>query len=121
MHEKDIQDRGMKIKLERALEYIRLDGDDWVCDVGCSRGTLLNMIAERVSFGLGLDIAKRFIEENKRFNKYPHISYMDFDGIELPSEKLFDKIFLFDVLEHSFEPDNLIKSISLHLKEGDQL
>ena len=121
MHEKDIQERGMKIKLERALKYVQLNCNDLVCDVGCSRGTLLNMVADRVSYGLGLDIAKGFIEENNRLNEHSNIAYRNFDGIELPTEKLFDKIFLFDVLEHSFEPDNLIKSIYLHLKNRGEL
>lgn len=116
----DNHKRKMKMKLERALKSVNIEKSDKVLDVGCSEGELLKELSDKIAFGLGLDLAEGIIMDNNKNNKFNNISYKIFDGEHIDESDIYDKIFLLDVLEHAFSPDELVKSIFKRLNnKGD--
>lgn len=110
--------RKMALKLERACKHLEINSGDVILDIGCSEGELLNMLADKVKRGLGLDLSSTVIENNISNNIHGNIEYKKFDGASIPLQEKFNKIFLLDVLEHAFFPDELIKSIYEKLQGG---
>jgi len=105
-----------KIKLKRIGRLIDFKNKDIVLDVGCSSGYFLKLIKENINEGVGIDISSSIIKENKK-KLLNNLSFELFDGINLNFQKKFDKILLLDVLEHVFNPDELLKSIKGALKD----
>ncbi len=114
------QERKARIKLDRIKKLVDFSKSDIILDVGCSRGFLLSCLAPQIKKGIGIDIAENIIEENKK-KQVSNLSYYVFDGENINLREKFDKILLIDVLEHSFNPDALVKSIYEHLKDGGEL
>lgn len=113
----DNTEKKVALKLDRISEYISYNKIDYICDVGCSDGSLLRHLNGKFDRALGLDISEEVIEQDKKQN-IPNVDFDTYDGMHIPSEETFDKMFLMDVLEHAFEPDILIKSIFNSLRGG---
>lgn len=109
------------LKIARIKELFPLKKVQSVADVGCSTGRLLNSLSFVYDKGAGFDISHNMIQENKKNNKNDKIEYREFNGIDLNKAEEYDYIFLLDVLEHSFEPDRLIKSLYSALNRGGVL
>lgn len=110
--------RKANIKMERILNAVSFNEEDIVLDVGCSRGEFLKMIHSKIKEGIGIDISSNIICINKKMNEFENISYEIFDGIHINLEEKVDKVCMLDVLEHAFEPDELLQSVYNSLKEG---
>lgn len=111
----------MNLKLSRIKKMIKLFLTDDVLDVGCSRGDLLKGIEQFINSGVGIDISKVIIKINEG-EKHENLSFYSFNGENFPDlQKKFDKIFLIDVLEHSFYPDKLVSEIYNYLKSSGSL
>lgn len=110
--------RKTKLKLEKILNVIDFDKNDMVMDIGCSSGELLKEISSQIATGIGIDLSNNLIDKNNKENVFDNIRYDVFDGVHVTMPMPVDKIFLLDVLEHAFEPENLIKSIYENLRGG---
>lgn len=114
-------ERKVKIKMERILREVEFNVSDIVLDVGCSRGYFLKTIHAKIKQGIGIDIASNVIDINKKSNNFENISYEIFDGVHINLDKKVDKVCMLDVLEHAFEPDELLQSVYNSLKEDGRL
>ncbi len=116
---KDFDDGDMKIKLklDRLKKYIHFKPDDVICDVGCADAVLLRYLEGKYKQAVGLDISEEVIKKDREIN-LKNTQFYVYDGVNIKTEIEFDKIFLMDVLEHAFEPDQLINSIYNSLKRG---
>ena len=104
---------------EFILTKLEFQPDEWVLDIGCNTGGLLNRL--RLLFrvrGVGLDIAKDALQAAQSDNPLGN-SYLVGDALDLPfADASFDKVVSFDVLEHLPAPDRCISEISRVLKPG---
>ena len=118
-----------KVKLERLLKHGAIKKNDVICDVGCSDGALLYSMEDIFVLAVGMDISKPLIERAEKNRellaqtdtsneKLTRMSFRHFDGVNIGYENTFDLVTLFDVLEHSFQPDELLKSIWKSLKRN---
>lgn len=110
-----------KIKLERVFSILKLNTEDVILDVGCSRGELFNIVHSEIKEGIGIDLSQNVIDLDSKENEYKNIKYEVFDGEHISLPIQVDKVFLLDVLEHAFEPDGLMESIYENLRKGGQL
>lgn len=113
--------RKIELKLNRVNEIICLSKKDRVLDIGCSKGFFLKKISSKISIGVGMDISKNIVQINNKENTKENLGFVCFDGKNIPLKEKFSKIFILDVLEHVFDPDNLIKSIHSRLKKNGSL
>ncbi len=92
-----------------------------ILDVGCGEGALGKLLKERLKDGatvVGCDISDSAIEEASKY--YSDCFQVDFDKCDLGhrfAEKEFDCIVLLEVLEHLFEPGNILKQCCSILKD----
>lgn len=115
-HEKSI------IKFKKIKEIVGFSNNDIVLDVGCSTGVLISKISSLVAQCFGIDIASDVIAANEKYNIKKNLKFKLFNGTEIPFfNERFNKIFLMDVLEHSFNPDKLLDSIKDNLADGGKL
>jgi len=110
-----------EMKHERFSKMFQLSKKDDVLDIGCSSGYLLNLLHDKVKSCYGLDISKNIITSCAKNNKHENVKYDVFNGEDIDVKKLFDKIFLLDVLEHAFKPDRLLNSAVDHLKPSGEI
>ena len=83
------------------------DGVASVLDLGCGDGLLLSFLKENGITGKGLDISEEGVEKAK--SKGLDASVFDFNE-KLPfPDGIFDVVVSLDVLEHLYDPENLIK------------
>lgn len=78
-----------------------------VLDLGCGDGLLLSLLKDKGIIGKGLDISDEAVAKTK--NKGFEASVFDFRD-RLPfADKTFDVVVSLDVLEHLYNPENLLK------------
>ena len=91
-----------------------------VLDVGCGAGGFLQLAASRGWKAVGVDYDKRVIDQARASGLDAHAAdYADF--LKGRSAKEFDAVTMFDVLEHSPEPRELLALIKPVLKRGGHL
>jgi|GEM_PF-4979056 len=115
----------IKLKIKRMMKRISINPNDIILDVGCSEGGFLFELANCYKRGVGLDISDTLIIRNNEraaeLMQSENLQFKYFDGINIGFEDTFDKVVMFDVLEHVFDPDQLINSIYNSLKKGGVL
>ncbi len=88
------------LSLQFCLKFLR--NEDKILDIGCNYGSLLNKISNNSFNNLyGIDVNKINIE--KGLNLYPKLKHKlkHYFGEKIPFDnESFDKILMFDVLEH---------------------
>jgi methionine biosynthesis protein MetW len=98
-----------------ALEL--LDVGTRLLDVGCGAGTLCYFAKEKYEDVYGIDISENALNMAKRYNI--KISKVNLNEEKLPFEDgYFDAITCLDVIEHVFEPIDLITEINRVLRIG---
>ena len=107
---------------------------DWICeqacgprvlDVGCSQGITEILLGRRKIHALGVDIAPKAIAYAEKLlaaeapdvREYVRFLCSDFLVEDLP-EKEFDTLILSEILEHLYEPEEMLKKAFLHLRDG---
>ena len=107
---------------------------DWICeqacgprvlDVGCSQGITEILLGRRKIHALGVDIAPKAIAYAEKLlaaeapdvREYVRFLRSDFLVEDLP-EKEFDTLILSEILEHLYEPEEMLKKAFLHLRDG---
>jgi SAM-dependent methyltransferase len=110
------------LKIYRIEKQLSFTQSDTILDLGCSRGHISRYLVNKTKATIGIDISKPIIKENISNNTNKNLSYKTFNGIDIPLENnSLDKVILIDVLEHAFEPDELMKSIYSKLKKNGRL
>jgi 2-polyprenyl-3-methyl-5-hydroxy-6-metoxy-1,4-benzoquinol methylase len=91
-----------------------------ILDLGCANGHLIKKhIKDNKIYGI--DIGKESLKEAKK-NGFFQTKCLNLDNDKFPyNKKMFDVIFCFDVIEHVFKPEKLIKNISKVIKDGGTL
>lgn len=101
--------KGFEKVILREHKEILLDKNKTILDVGCGAGFLLKVL-ENLGFSelSGVEISTTQIQEAKKILTKSKIYNMDiFDFFEKNSNKKYDVIFLYDVIEH-IEKDKII-------------
>lgn len=103
-------DQKIFFRHKAALDLIRGDskGDTMsALDLGCGDGLLLSLLKEKGIIGKGLDISEEGV--GKARAKGFDVSVFDFSS-KLPfPDNSFDVVISLDVLEHLYDPENLLK------------
>jgi methionine biosynthesis protein MetW len=99
------KEQGISFRLKVALSMIEKGP---VLDLGCGDGIFLQLLKEKGIAGEGLDISKVAVEKAK--NKGLSVGQFDFNSRNLPfTDKSFEVAVLLDVLEHLYQPQNILR------------
>jgi len=112
-----------KNRHQASYELLPLSGEK-LLDIGCGSGDFIFMIRDKFRECYGIDVSeKRIIKANEKAKEYSnqekfHFFECDVDeGLQFP-DNFFDTITCISVLEHVFNPPNLITEINRVLKPG---
>jgi 2-polyprenyl-3-methyl-5-hydroxy-6-metoxy-1,4-benzoquinol methylase len=98
--------------LERGLRFTQLvpDRNQSVLDIGCGVGRMSQALAEHYGRVVGVDIAPVLLDEARRRNQNPHVSFELIDGPHLQPQSLSqpDVVFSYEVL-YLLPPDLLFQ------------
>lgn len=102
------------------LDFLELDKNDVVCDIGCGTGLTTLLLAKRCRRVVGIDISEPSIEF---LSNRPHPDNVEFWAIDATLDaprslyNKFDKCISMDVMEHAEDPLGLLRFISQILKK----
>ena len=97
--------QGINFRLKAALAMIEKGP---ILDLGCGDGIFLELLKENGIAGEGLDISEVAVEKAK--NKGLLVKQFDFSGSPLPFvDGAFASAVLLDVLEHLYQPQNVLR------------
>ncbi len=113
------------LREEKIHSYLKPSLMDLVADIGCASGRQLILIADKIAFGAGTDIAQPFVEAAKAETESKKINNLEFCRAEiehLPYEDgKFDKIMCGEVIEHVYDKDVALGELLRILKPGGEL
>jgi len=110
------------IRLER-VRWIHehLKPDDVVLDVGCGEGFIARRIIEQVKEVVGIDISEEGIRRAKRVNNHHRIKYLVQSFEDFNSDRKFDVILMYELLEHIYDAESANRKATDLLKENGLL
>ncbi len=82
-----------------------------ICDAGCALGDGVNVLSEFLECSVtGVDFSDVAIQ--KAQNKFPQYSFQVMDLTQAPDQKQYDIVFSSNVLEHFYEPWQVVGNLS---------
>ena len=107
---------------------------DWICDqvkgpraldIGCSQGITEILLGRRQIHVLGVDIAadaiayaeRMLADEPAEVQQYIRFLHSDFLKADLPDTD-FDTLILSEILEHLYDPEEMLKKAIAHVRNG---
>lgn len=107
------KEQGINFRLKAALTMIEKGP---VLDLGCGDGIFLDLLKNKGIDGEGLDISNVAVEKAK--SKGLSVGQFDFNSGNLPfADKSFEVAVLLDVLEHLYQPQNILREASRVARE----
>lgn len=98
------------------LELLAPVEGEQILDVGCGTGDLANKIYQHGATVIGVDKSENMVHQ--AINKYPEISFMAKDVLELDYDNLFDAVFSNATLHWVKQPREALQHIYHSLKPG---
>jgi 2-polyprenyl-6-hydroxyphenyl methylase/3-demethylubiquinone-9 3-methyltransferase len=95
-------------------------GGEKLLDVGCGDGDFMFMVRDKFRECYGVDVSAQRIEKAKELPNKEKFHFFECDvdeGLHFP-DNFFDAVTCIAVLEHVFNPPNLVKEIHRVLKPG---
>lgn len=102
------------------LPATRSSQDATLLDVGCGIGSIALELQKRGYSVTGVDFSAVAVEKARSRGVSAFLSDVDKDGLKFP-ERSFDVVWAGDVVEHVFDPINLMREVARVLKPGGRL
>lgn len=109
--------------IERILDNAHIGANDEVLDVACGTGVLFPYYMKRdVASVTGVDISPEMTRiALRKFAGEPRISVLCGDAEEMPLERRFDQIMVYNAFPHFADPERLIGHLAALAKPGGRL
>ena len=106
-------------KLKRTAEILETDISGSVLDLGCAQGhTCKHALKLGAEKSLGVDFSEERIKEGKKMYQEIELVCMDLHKFVETTNLTFDRILLFDTIEHLEKPEELIRNAKKLLNDG---
>lgn len=107
---------------DRAVDLLRLTGDDRVLDVGCGPGIDLEELSRRCGHAIGIDRSLRMTDAARAREELGAVSVAVADGQMLPFARgTFDACWARVVLLHTEDPQRVVGEIARVLRPGGRV
>jgi ubiquinone biosynthesis O-methyltransferase len=108
-----------KKRIDFSLRFIPTGGI--VLDFGCGDGHVTKGILQKAKKVTAIDISESAIEVAKEFNNHPDITYLNIALEDFNSNEKFDSVMMFEILEHVFDSEAVLKKVWGLLKDKGTL
>lgn len=102
-----------------AAKYVK--SGDSVLDLGCGDGTVSRAIAEIATFVDAVDVSGEAISLARAVNNRDNMCYHCASIEDYGSEKCYDLILMYEVIEHVVDPAHILRKAGTLLKVGGRL
>lgn len=107
-------------------EVRRLDGVQFVCDLGCGNGDLASRLGAAGLRVTGIDASESGVEIARRHHSSGKVTFVRAEiGADvtrvLPADERFDVVVSSDVIEHLYRPAALVEAAAALLRPGGYL
>jgi 2-polyprenyl-3-methyl-5-hydroxy-6-metoxy-1,4-benzoquinol methylase len=112
----------MPLRHKKALLYLEVHPGEFILDIGCGRGELVQACAEKGSNAIGIDYSPAAVKMSKNWKGNAVI--IQASATALPfGEEVFDKVIMLDLVEHLAPGDFLkcLEEVGRVLKKGGQV
>ncbi len=103
-----------KSRLKFIEEYLHINNDIGLLDIGCATGSLLEIAEKKGWKAIGIDLNKSSIRECRKKNFDTVCSSFE----DFVSNKKFDVIVMNDFIEHTENPKQALSKANFYLNEG---
>jgi trans-aconitate 2-methyltransferase len=104
---------------EDIVKWLNPRKGETIVDFGCGTGDLASEIARSGAEVLGVDISPEMVDRARR--KYPHLSFLQANGMDWKAERSYDAVFSNAALHWMKDPEAAIGSMISGLKPGGRL
>jgi SAM-dependent methyltransferase len=112
-----VQNLAYQKRIQFSLKFIK--NSSRILDIGCGDGTVTKGVSIKAKEVIGIDISEQAIKIARKFNSTPNITYHIINVEDYYPEGDFDAAFLFESIEHLFDPEKVLHKINTLLnKEG---
>lgn len=112
----EVVNTGILFRAQLVEDWIERDSS--ILDVGIGDGVVAEYFSKKLIAAVyGLDISEtacRKAREKGIDSKIRDINY----GLDLQSEEIYDYILLMEVIEHTVQPERVVKDAIIHAKKG---
>lgn len=109
-------------RFREALKLVKRDESAEVLDIGSADGTFSEVLFKKIQPKrlVGIDVLQSSVDyANRRFAKNKRMTFRVADAHKLPfQDQSFDAVFCLEVLEHVFDPAQVIGEIKRVLRSG---
>jgi SAM-dependent methyltransferase len=99
---------------KRSLDFILdfVQPEQTVLDLGCARGEITHVIAEKAKNTIGVDHSQEFIDIAQKNHRQENLEFLCMDAIDYlkNTDKTFDILILSHILEHIDEPKAFLET-----------
>lgn len=104
---------------EKVMDRIKENGS--VLDIGCGNGKFSGYLKRMKNSNItGIEISEKMARNAKRKLNKVIVGNIEDENMHLPNSK-FDQILLMDILEHTFNPELVLKKIIPVLKKNGEI
>ncbi|MEM0058560.1 MAG: methyltransferase domain-containing protein [Candidatus Bathyarchaeia archaeon] len=102
-----------KMKIEAALEKVRVNGDSLVLDCGCGTGLLFEYVADKAQAVVGLDFSRGVLDgAKKRAKKFRNVHLVLADADYTPFKShVFSHVFAVTLLQNMPNPEETLAEL----------
>ncbi|MDW8041043.1 MAG: class I SAM-dependent methyltransferase [Nitrososphaerota archaeon] len=99
-----------RVKIEKALEKVRIPNNSLILDGGCGTGLLFEYVADKAQLVVGIDISRRILEEaKKRAKKFGNVHLVLADADRQPfRDGVFSHVFTVTLLQNMPNPEKTL-------------
>ena len=110
-------------KYDAILNSVRITVGEYILDIGCGTGLLIQRIGEKNGIIIGIDFSKRMLEEAKKAcSGLENVSLICGDADFLPlREETIDKIFIITLLQNMPQPKQTILEVTRVAKDDSEI
>lgn len=102
-----------KVKIETALENVKLSKNSLILDSGCGTGLLFEYVADKAEMVVGLDVSKKILEQaGKHAVKFSNVHLVLADADHVPfKNEVFSHVFAITLLQNMPNPEKTLAEI----------
>lgn len=110
-------------KYDAVLNSVKISVGEYILDIGCGTGLLIQRIGEKNGIIIGIDFSKRMLEEAKKTcGGLENVSLICGDADFLPlQEETIDKIFVITLLQNMPQPKQTILEATRVAKDDSEI
>ncbi|MGQ9538448.1 MAG: class I SAM-dependent methyltransferase [Candidatus Bathycorpusculaceae bacterium] len=107
-----------KVKIETALENVKLSKNSLILDMGCGTGLLFGYVADKAEMVVGIDISQGILKKaRKRSIKFDNVHLILADADHAPfKNESFSHVFAITLLQNMPNPEKTLAEIKRVVK-----